>query len=79
MGRKEELLTLLTKSVWTTQDILVYDNTLNSRQSATNVKTRAVNEFNGAVPYGKKFVLADSVLALYGTTREREIERLKKM
>ena len=79
MNRYDELLELLSKSVWTVNDIRIYDKDIRSRQTATNIKTKAMYQFDGKVPYGNKYVKVDSVLKLYGTTREKEIENLKKI
>lgn len=79
----EEVITqrinLLKKPVWTYKDIIAFDEEIKSPATAIKVKNRAIKEHNGGVLYGTQYVKTDSVLALYGTSRENEIQLLKEL
>lgn len=49
-----------------------------SKTTAIAIKKKAQKNFNGFVPYGTQYVKSDSVLAIYGTSREAELDLLKK-
>ena len=72
MDKKE----LLLKPVWDYKDIMKYFN-VKSPTTAIKIKTRAVNEQDGGVIWGSDLVKTDSVLALYGTSRTKELEIIK--
>lgn len=63
---------------WTYHEIKEYFSNIKSKTTAIRIKQRAIKEMNGAVPYGTEYVKTDSVLALYGTTREKELSIIKK-
>ena len=66
---------LVLKPSWTCEDIM---NALDcSRSEAFKIKERAIKEHNGIVPYSRAYVTSDSVLALFGTSREKEFKLLK--
>ena len=69
-------LELLTQSVWSIKDIVEYYGC--SRAKAGRVKNKAMTEKNGTTPYGEKYVLVDSVLEIYGTSRKQEIDVLRR-
>lgn len=71
-------LDLLNLPVWTYKEIMQFDNNIKSKATAIKVKNRAIKEQNGVVKYGTKYVKTDSVLALYGTTREEELNILER-
>lgn len=71
-------LDLLKLPVWTYKEIMQFDNNIKSKATAIKVKNRAIKEQNGVVKYGTKYVKTDSVLALYGTTREEELNILER-
>lgn len=75
MRTKEELLSM---SAWTYHEIMDYFPNIKSKTTAIRVKQRAINEMNGSIPYGTQYVKSDSVLALYGTSRENELSILRK-
>lgn len=75
MKTKEELLNM---AVWTYHEIMEYFPQIKSKTTAIRVKQRAIREMNGAIPYSAKYVKTDSVLALYGTSREKELSILRK-
>ena len=64
---------LLLKPVWDYKDIMNYFG-VKSPTTALKIKTRAINEQNGGVIWGKELVRTDAVLALYGTSRKEELE-----
>lgn len=68
---------LLKKSVWDYKDIMAWTE-VKSKTTAIALKKRAQKEHRGSVPYGSKYVRADSVLALLGTSREKELALLEK-
>jgi len=70
---------LLKKPVWTYKDIMEFDDTIKSPATAIKVKDRGIKEQNGGVSFGTKYVKVDSILALYGTSREQEIKLLKEL
>lgn len=72
-------INLLKKPTWTYKDIMEFDTEIKSSTTAIKVKDRAIKEQSGEVPFGTKYVKADSVLALYGTTREHEIRLLREL
>ncbi len=67
---------LLLKPVWDYKDIMLYTN-VKSKTTALAIKKKAQKCFNGFVPYGTKYVKSDSVLAIYGTSREKELKLVK--
>ena len=73
MRTKEEILRL---PAWTYREIMDYLG-VKSKTTAIRIKQRAIDEKGGAVPFGAKYVTANSVLALYGTTREAELALCK--
>ncbi len=73
-----KIINLLAKPIWTYKDIMSYDTSVKSPSTAIRIKNRAIKEQNGGVKYGSQFVKTDSVLALYGTSREVEISLLSK-
>lgn len=79
MERQTQLKDLLSMSVWTYREIMKYNTKIRSKTTAIKIKNMAVKEFDGAVPYGSKYVKTDSVLNCFGTTREKEIERLRQL
>lgn len=70
-------LELLFKPVWDYKDIMDWTK-VKSKTTAISIKKKAQTKFNGSVPYGSQYVKSDSVLAMFGTSRERELEILKK-
>ena len=70
-------INLIVQPVWTYKEIMQFDNTIKSPATAIKLKERAIKEKNGTTPYGTKYVKTDSVLALYGTSREEEIKVLR--
>ena len=70
-------LTLLLKPVWDYKDIMAWTK-VKSKTTALQIKKKAQKQFNGYVPYGTQYVKSDSVLAIYGTSRETELNLLKK-
>lgn len=79
MSNAEQRIELLNKPIWTYRDIRLFDKSIKSDATALKIKRRAVVEFNGSVAYGSKYVKTDSVLSLYGTTRENEIKLLREL
>lgn len=75
MRTREELLTM---SAWTYHEIMDYFPQIKSKTTAIRIKQRAINEMNGSIPYGTQYVKSDSVLALYGSSREKELSILRK-
>ena len=69
MQEKKELLL---KPVWDYKDIMSYFGVKTTY--ACDIKKRAINEFDGTVKIGSQYVKTDSVLALYGTSRSKELE-----
>lgn len=67
---------LLLKPVWDYKDIMLYTN-VKSKTTALAIKKKAQKYFNGFVPYGTQYVKSDSVLAIYGTSREKELKLVK--
>lgn len=72
-----EKLDLLLKPSWDYKDIKAYLGV--STSQANKIKNRAIKECDGAVLYGSNLVKTDSVLQLYGTTRDKEISILKEI
>lgn len=70
----EQKKDLLSKPVWSYKDIMDYREC--SKATAISIKKRAIKEKNGGVEYGDNLVKTDSVLALYGTSRQSELEIL---
>jgi len=68
---------LLSKSAWSYRDIMQYFKV--SAPTATNLKNRAIETYDGTVPYGSNFATTESILKLFGTSRQREIDLLNKM
>lgn len=77
MIEPSQKLLLISKPSWTYQDIMSYLNV--SKATAIKIKKRAIKECGGAVKFGDNFVLTDSVLSLYGSSRENEIKILKEI
>lgn len=73
----KEKYELLSKPSWTYRDIQSYFG-IKGRSTAIRLKNRAINENCGAVVYGTQYASIDSILGLFGTTREREIEIIRK-
>lgn len=67
---------LLLKPVWDYKDIMEWSS-VKSKTTALAIKKKAQKYFNGHVPYGDQFVKSDSVLAIYGTSREQELKLRK--
>jgi len=65
-------LDLLALPAWTYREIMLYLG-VKSKTTAIRIKARAIKENGGGVPFGSKYVKADSVLALYGTSRKQEL------
>lgn len=63
--------------MWSYVEIMAFDPKIKSPVTAIKVKDRAIKEEKGATPYGNTYAKTDSVLALYGTTREKEVNLLK--
>lgn len=70
-------LELVQMPAWTYKEIMEYVGV--SPATAIKIKARAIKEKNGLVEFGTTYVKTDSVLALYGTSREQEIEILKRL
>jgi len=68
---------LLRMPAWTYREIMEYLD-VRSKTTAIRIKQRAIDEKDGAVPFGTKYVKSDSVLALFGTNRERELSMLER-
>ena len=64
--------------VWTYHEIMQYFPHANSKTTAIKIKQRAIKEYQGSVSYGTEYVKTDSVLALIGTSREKELSILKR-
>lgn len=73
----KDKLELLSKPIWTRADIMLYCEV--SKTQATKIKKRAVEEFDGSCPYGDSYVKVESVLALFGTNTEQQVERLSSL
>ena len=76
MGTKKELLS---RFVWTYHEIMDYFPHVKSKTTAIRIKKRAIQEYNGSVPYGTEYVKTDSVLALFGTSREQELKIINEV
>jgi len=74
MRTKEELLRL---PAWTYREVMEYLG-VKSKTTAIRIKQRAICEQAGSVPFGAKYATTDSVLALFGTTREAELSLLER-
>lgn len=72
-----EKIELLEKPVWDYKDIMEWTS-VKSKTTALAIKKRAQTEFNGFVPYGSQYVKTDSVLKIYGTSREAELKLWRK-
>ena len=70
MRTKQDLILM---PCWTYREIMEYFG-IKSKTTAIKVKNRAIKEQFGSVPYGSQFVKTDSVLALYGTSRLKEMK-----
>lgn len=68
---------LLRMPAWTYREIMDYLD-VKSKTTAIRIKQRAIDEKDGAVPFGTKYAKADSVLALFGTSREAELALLER-
>lgn len=64
---------LVLKPIWTYRDIMAYFN-IKSKTTASKIKNKAIKEHGGGIKFSTKYVKSEAVLALYGTSREREIE-----
>lgn len=71
----EERKKLLLKPVWDYKDIMKYFDV--KQTFAYSIKERAIKECDGTVRIGNQYVKTNSVLALYGTSREEELEVIK--
>ena len=78
MSDAEIRLNLISMPCWTYKEIMAYTNT-NSKTTAIKIKNRATNLFGGKVPYGSQYVKTDSVLQLFGSSREEELKLLKEL
>jgi len=67
---------LALKPAWSYQDIMEWCEV--SKATAIKIKKRAIDN-GGRVKYGDNLVKSDIVLEIYGTTREREIDLLKRL
>ena len=67
---------LLLKPVWTYTDIMDYLDV--SSTKAFTIKKEAIKN-GGSVQYGVHYVKCDTVLKLYGTSREEELQALGKV
>lgn len=74
----EEKVELLTTPAWSLKQLMDYLG-IKSRTTGARVKERAFNEYNGRVPYGNQYVRRDAILAMYGTTYEKEMEILNEV
>jgi len=72
--RREELLT---KPHWDYHDISEYLDC--GVTKAIQIKNQALREFGGSIRYLSQYVTVDSVMNCIGTTREREIEMIRKI
>ena len=72
--RREELLT---KPYWDYHDISEYLDCGSTK--AIQIKNQALREFGGSIRYLSQYVTIDSVMECIGTTREREIEVIRKL
>lgn len=71
----ENKLELLTYPAWSTSQLMMYLG-IKSRTTATKVKSRAIKEFDGSVPYGSQYVKRDAVLKMFGTDVVNETNKL---
>lgn len=74
LERKKELLT---KPHWTYHDISEYLGCGSTKAIA--IKNQALREFGGSIRYLSQCVTVDSVMECIGTTREKEIESIRKL
>ena len=74
LERKKELLT---KPHWTYHDIAEYLNCGTTK--AIQIKNQALREFGGSIRYLSQCVTVDSVMECIGTTRDIEIEKIRKL
>lgn len=72
--RKEELLT---KPYWTYHDIMEYCDCGSTK--AIQIKNQALREFGGSIRYLSQCVSVDSVMNCLKTTRDNEIEIIRKI
>ena len=68
---------LALKSAWSYKDIMEWCEV--SKATAIKIKDRAIACYDGAVEYGSHLAKTESVLQMFGTTREKEIELLKRL
>jgi len=68
-------LDLLLKNAWTYKDIKEYFNVGTTK--AINIKNRAIKEFDGVIPFSTQYVKCESVMILFGTTRESELKAIR--
>lgn len=67
---------LVLKPAWSYKDIMEWCEV--SKATAIKIKKRA-QAISEPIPYGNNLVLSDAVLYIYGTTREREIDLLRRL
>lgn len=65
-------LEILQKPIWSYRDVMVFAQCKENK--AYKLIARAQREFDGSVPYGSGFAKSDSILAIFGTTRLKELE-----
>jgi len=66
---------LLSNPVWTYKEIMQFDTSIKSKNTAIKIKDRVKNIY-GSVLRGPQYCKSEDVLKLYGTTREDEMKRL---
>jgi hypothetical protein len=71
----QEKINLLSTPSWSYREIMLYFNV--SKTTAIKIKNRAIKEKKGGVQFGSHLAKTDSILSLYGTTRENEIQIVK--
>lgn len=72
-------ISLLSKSAWSYRDIMDYYPHIKSAPTAIKLKNRAIKTYDGSVPYGSEFATSESILKLFGTDRQKEIETINKI
>lgn len=76
----QKRLELLAKPSWSYKDIMEYfPDRASSTATATKIKNRAIAEYNGSVRFGNNLVSTDSVLQMFGSSREKEIAIISAM
>ena len=71
----EDKLELLTYPAWSTSQLMAYLG-IKSRTTASKVKSKAIKDYNGYVPYGSQYVKRDAILEMLGTDVEHEKNKL---